>query len=113
MNFKLVKKILLPQSENGVDWSRPRTLIAQFGSKRVWWRPGHSGWAGVGCRDYYPGVLHFEDVNDPTRRGMNSPELKEGGRVSRETLKECGVDALMGAPVAEQWKPGTSVIVEE
>jgi len=113
MKIEIVKAVKLPRVEFGIDHGRERILIAQHGQKRVWRRPGFTGWGGVGMTSYYPATLEYENLSNPSSMGLHTKVLKEGGRLSRQLLRQCEVDTLLGALVTMRWKPGHSVIVTD
>lgn len=108
-------RVLLPQHERGVDWSRPRALVLRDGRKEVFWVPGHVSWAGIGMRDYYEGTL--VGVDKDARAGSLSvgTTFAEGGRLIRH-LREPDVlqkiATFMGVAVADlpAFKNGKSYV---
>lgn len=77
--WKAQPLITLPRNADGVDWGRPRQLVARDGTKSLFWVPGHTAWVSQGQSGYYPGKLVILDGSDPLVIGKR---LAEGGRLS-------------------------------
>jgi len=86
---KLDKQTILPQHENGVDWSAKRSLLLSRkmpdkSTRTLVWQPGHTGWVSRGQSGYYTATL---DLHDSAGRSVLGIELLEGGRLNQNRLK--------------------------
>jgi len=116
------KLVVRPQAEFGIDWSRPRTVLARRGTLELWWQGPGSVWSGVGIpHEYVPTELITYDVKlkawpDPPSdsRSTGTPRraaaserasnaLHEGGRLSRRLLVEhaVAIDTFFGVAGVE------------
>lgn len=87
MKFRSTRRIVLPRTSGGTDWSTQRRVILDAGEKhgRVWWWPGATEWARLGCFTYRPASL---EVEHDAEFGRTHDTLLEGGRLSIQRLAD-------------------------
>lgn len=67
----------------GTDFGTTGFLILLCKGTRIVWRPGSTGWSGIGMRSYYPAKLYVENIPSEFG-GRTHKEILEGGRLSND-----------------------------
>lgn len=104
-----VEIFVSPELENigrygsGVDYGADRMLLAQCGTKKLWWRKGHTAWVCQGQTGYYKAELccgkgYASDI---------SRTIFEGGRLTKKRLMEhaAKIDEYFGFEITQHLDP--------
>ncbi len=101
MSWREVDPITLPRYQTGVDYGRPRHVLARKGDRQIVVTPGHTAWVSVGQSGYYPVTVDMSTVTTPVGGFPDSTEAFEGritkAKIAAATEKMAewlGVDEL-------------------
>jgi|SRR6185295_12260429 len=96
-----VDRQVLPRVSGGVDWGRPRWVLARHKTKVLFWTPGHAVSGGVMGSFYSDGSL---SLIDEAKGYSTVRHIAQGGRLSRARMMENAdkIDAYFGCEVATQ-----------
>src|SRR3990170_5053435 len=92
-----------PRGE-GCDYNVGGRVILRFKEARIVWRPGSTGWSGIGMRDYYKATLYAENVPDGTV-GRKNFTILEGGRLSQKRWAKARESIAYRLKVPMDWIP--------
>ncbi len=95
--LKLVEQLMRPQRDAGVDWSRPRVVLARIGTRELWWMGGGKCWAGRQA-NYASAELRAIDLS--SRSSSLGKEVFEGGRLTQARLDRAKdeIEKFFGIP---------------
>jgi hypothetical protein len=107
-DFDIAVRVILPRVERGIDYGRPRWLLADDGVHRLYWTPGHMTWSSRGQpREWTDGRLTLGRADRYSPR-----DLETGPRLTIADLRERHaerINEVFGVEVAHLLHPRKTV----